>query len=76
MRKFQFVEPNWGGPNEFAEENTVTITFSESYVAMTYYDYWYEKMCIKFGKQYVDTHYCFEDCLEDFCTIHWATELK
>jgi hypothetical protein len=28
-------------------------------------------MCDKFGKKHVDDHYSFEECIEDWMTVHW-----
>lgn len=66
MRYYTFVQPvNEAGDPEY-------ITMSEEDVRKEYYPYWYGKMCEKFGKEHVDTNYCFEDCLEDWRIVHWA----
>lgn len=66
MRYYTFVQPvNEAGDPEY-------ITMSEEDVRKEYYPYWYDKMCEKFGKEHVDTNYCFEDCLEDWRIVHWA----
>lgn len=51
-------------------------TVSEEDVRKTYYPYWYERMCNKFGKEHVDANYCFEDCLDDWVVTNWAWEVK
>lgn len=62
--------------NEYDENGGHIETVSEEDIRKEYYPYWYEKMCQKFGKEYVDATYSFEDCLEDWQVIHWAWEVK
>jgi len=64
MRYFSF--------NEFDHKSESVTTVSEDDVRREYYPYWYEKMCAKYGKEHVDENYCFEDCLCDWVTVHWA----
>lgn len=47
-------------------------TYSEDDIRKEYWDYWYSKMCQKYGKDIVDANYSFEDCLEDWIVINWA----
>ena len=54
----------------------VVVTFSEEDVRKTYYPFWYEKMCKKYGKEHVDATYSFEDCLDDWVVVNWAWEVK
>lgn len=49
-------------------------TLSEQDILNQYWDYWYGKMCDKFGKEYVDMKYTKQDCIDDWCVIHWAEE--
>ena len=49
---------------------------SEEDIRKEYWPYWYGKMCEKFGKEHVDTNYCFEDCLTDWMVVNWAWESK
>lgn len=66
MRYYTFVQPiNEVGDPEY-------ITMSEDEIRKEYYPWWYRKMCEKFGKEHVDSTYSFEDCLEDWITVHWA----
>jgi hypothetical protein len=37
-----------------------------------YWNHWYSKMCSKFGRDYVDENYSFQDCLEDWIVVNWA----
>jgi len=69
MRYFSYNEQ---GDND---ENVV-VTMSEDEIREEYYPYWYEKMCNKFGKEYVDKNYSFEDCLDDWRVVNWAWESK
>jgi hypothetical protein len=60
---------------EFDGETGWVSTVSEIEIKETYYPYWYDKMCAKFGKEHVDAIYSFEQCLEDWKTVHWAWEV-
>jgi len=40
-----------------------------------YYDYWYDNMCKKFGKEVVDQSYRVEDCIDDWKVVNWAQEV-
>lgn len=62
--------------NEYDESGGSVVTMSEEDVRNEYYPYWYKKMCQKYEQSYVDEHYSFEDCLEDWITVHWAWEVK
>jgi hypothetical protein len=58
--------------NEFDSTGGRVVTMSEEEIRKEYWPYWYNKMCLKFGKSHVDENYSFEDCLEDWMTVHWA----
>lgn len=58
--------------NLFAINDNVVITVSEEDIRKEYYPYWYKRLCERFGQEYVDNKYSFEDCLTDWTTIHWA----
>jgi hypothetical protein len=61
--------------NEFSnDENGEVVTVSEEEIKDNYFPYWYNKMCQKYGKEIVNEKYSFEDCLEDWITVHWAWE--
>lgn len=70
MRYFSYHE-YYENPNT----NTV-VTMSEEEIREGYYDWWYEKMCKKFGKERVDENYSFEECLEDWKITHYAWEVN
>ena len=54
--------------------NAVVETLSDAEILDQFWDYWYGKMCQKFGKDHVDTHYCKQDCIDDWVVVHWAVE--
>lgn len=63
--------------NEYVEdpnENSL-VTVSENDILVTYYPFWYDKMCEKYGKEHVDATYSFEDCLDDWIVVNWAWEV-
>jgi len=67
--------------NEFSNDENgevigKVVTVSEEELRKTYYPYWYDKMCKKFGKQIVDENYSFEECLNDWIVVYWAWESK
>jgi len=64
MRYFSYIEP---------DQEVQTMSAQE--IRETYYPYWYDLMCKKFGKEYVDKTYNFEDCLEDWIIVNWAWEV-
>lgn len=66
MRYWTLVQPK----NEASDPEYVTL--SEEDIRQEYWPYWYKKMCEKFGQEKVDQDYCFEDCLTDWVTVHWA----
>jgi hypothetical protein len=66
MRYFCYNEPHLIGHN--------VAVMSEEDIRRDYYPIWYERMCAKFGKDKVDNIYSFQECLEDWCTVHWAWE--
>lgn len=52
------------------------VTVSEEEVRRTYWPYWYDRMCARWGRDVVDKDYTFEDCLTDWVVINWAEEVK
>lgn len=53
---------------------TKYITLSEEEILKEYWNYWYERMCNKFGKEIVDSKYSSADCIDDWVILHWAWE--
>lgn len=71
MKYYSYCEPKDPVNGDFS---AVTITLSEQEILKEYWDYWYERMIQKFGKEHVDANYCPKDCIDDWCVIHWAWE--
>ena len=65
---------NFYSYNELADDGNgnVMITLSEDEIIDQYWEYWYGSMCKKYGKDHVDATYAKQDCIDDFCVIHWA----
>lgn len=63
--------------NELGDnDEDIVVTLSEEEIKKTYYPYWYERMCKKFGKEHVDQNYSFNECLDDWIIVNWAWEVK
>ena len=60
----------------FLREGTRVVTVSEQEIREEYYSWWYEKMCKKYGKEEVDKNWSFEECLEDWVTLHYGWEVE
>lgn len=69
MRYWTIAYPDENG-------NDVVETLSDDEIIKQYWDYWYGRMCDKFGKEHVDTNYCKQDCIDDWTIVHWAVESK
>ena len=57
----------WNGCDE-----TEPTCWSVEQIMDHYWNYWYSKMCSRFGRFHVDENYSFEDCLEDWIVVNWA----
>jgi len=70
MRYFLYVEPTGK-----SSEPTYTI-MSEGAVLADYWEYWVKWM-MKANKEldYSNIEVLQSCCIDDFCTVHWATEL-
>jgi hypothetical protein len=51
-------------------------TLSEAQILDEYFSYWYDQMCEKYGKEYVDKNFTSKDCIDDFIVVNWAYEVK
>lgn len=71
MRYFSYNEYDPDSPHA-DEMGGYVVTMSEDEIRREYYPYWYGKMCEKYGKEYVDANYSFEECLLDWQCVHWA----
>ena len=69
MRYWTIAYPDENG-------NDVVETLSDDEIIKQYWDYWYGRMCDKFGKEYVDANYSKQDCIDDWTVVHWAVESK
>ena len=69
MKYYTYVEPTSSEDME-----PVYITLSEEEILKEYWDYWYDRMCHKFGKEHVDSNYSPKDCVDDWITVYWAWE--
>ena len=57
-------------PNEHNE--TVWETLSEEEILDNYWNYWYNAMCAKYGVDHVNNNFTKQDCIDDWCVVHWA----
>lgn len=64
MRKFTWVEPGETG------EPTYKV-ISDKEILRTYYPWWSRRMYTLDRAALVNL----ENCIEDFCTVHWASEI-
>jgi hypothetical protein len=55
-------------------DDAVVVTVSDDDILDMYWDWWYSKMCEKFGKEVVDRDYTKQDCINDWVVVHWAWE--
>ena len=60
--------------NEFDGEKGWVSTLSEQEILDSYWDYWYNAMCKKYGREVVDRDYSRQDCIDDWIIVHWAWE--
>jgi hypothetical protein len=73
MRYFSYNE--YDPESQLADSTGGYIaTLSEAEIREQYFPYWQKKMFEKYGEEHVRANYSFEDCLEDWKTIHWAWE--
>lgn len=56
------------------ETGGYVVTLSEEDIVKEYWNWWYGKMCEKFGKEEVDKNYSVQDCIEDWVIGRWAWE--
>lgn len=68
LKYYTYVEP---GEND----EPVYHTLSEVEILEQYFPYWNEQMIKKFGANYIQK-YNFDDCVQDWCVVHWAWESK
>lgn len=66
MKTYKIVYPD-------ENDNTVTEILTEEEILNEYWDYWYYRMCQKFGEEHVKKNYTKQDCIDDWMVVHWAT---
>ena len=78
MRYFCYNELVEPGEGTSCVESIISsvVTVSEDDIRKEYYPWWYEKMCKKYGKEEVDKNWSFEECLENWVTLHYAWEVE
>jgi hypothetical protein len=75
MKYWCYNEYDPGSP--YADDDGgYVVTLSEEEILKQYWDYWYGKMCEKFGKEHVNANYSVQDCLDDWVIVNWAWESK
>ena len=67
MTTYSFIEPDSKG-------EPVEIIYNEAEILFEYWPYWKEQMVKKYG----DNHELIteENCIQDWVTVNWATEIK
>lgn len=74
MKYYSYAVYDPDNPKSDPETKGYIVTLSEKEIIDQYWDYWYGRMCKKFGKEHVDANYTQQDCIYDFCVIHWCWE--
>lgn len=75
MRVFCYLEYDPEDPRA-DEDGGFTVIVTEEDIRRDYWPYWYKRMCEKFEQSYVDEHYTFADCLDDWIVVNWAHEVS
>ena len=70
MRRFTYVEPGEDGVTP------VYYTVSDDYILEEYFPYWLSKMKEVGRDPGIITHAVLDRCIDDFCVVHWATEVR
>ena len=68
MRTFEYIEPT-----SVEDSTPVFLRKTEEEILTEYWNYWKEKMARCCSNKNAITK---ENCIEDWCVIHWATEVK
>lgn len=74
MKTYAYNDPIFDGTGNLVGNSIVNVT--EPQILNVYWDYWYDEMCKKFGKEHVDTHYSTTDCIEDWVIVNWAWQVS
>lgn len=54
------------------ETGGYVVTKSEDEIIKEYWPHWYEQMCKRYERSYVDETFSALDCLDDWIVLHWA----
>ncbi len=57
---------------EYTQDGGVLKTVTRQQILDQYLQYWFEQQTRRHGLEYTLDHYTTEDCVQDWCTIHWA----
>ena len=66
----------WSYNERLNEIDSHVVTVSDDDILDMYWNWWYGKMCEKFGSEVVDRDYTKQDCIDDWVVVHWAWEVK
>jgi len=69
---FEYIEPKDPEKNNW---DPVVIRMTGEEILDAYYPYWSDKMDLKYGVGRDKTN-DINKCIEDFCVVNWATEVK
>lgn len=51
-------------------------TLSEDEILEQYWDYWSGRMIEKYGEEEFQKNWSKQDCIDDWCILHWSWESK
>ncbi len=74
MKRYSYNEYNSESPRADASGGYI-VTVTEKEVLQQFWPYWYQMMCLKFGKEYVDKTFTEQDCINDWVVSNWAWEV-
>jgi hypothetical protein len=49
-------------------------TLSEADILKDHWEWWKERMILKYGKERFEANYSEKDCIEDWTVVNWAWE--
>lgn len=59
---------------EYNQEDPIIV--SDAWIIDHYYQEWSKKMIRKYGEEVFNSTYSFEHCIDDFCTLHYASLIE
>jgi hypothetical protein len=51
-------------------------TLSEDEILKEHWDWWKERMILKYGEERFKANYSEKDCIEDWAVVNWAWEVE